>query len=163
MRNVHLSAINASHTIRIGFDAQRTVCTISFYRLCSLVCVCAVCVCVYALSNFLSNSVSFDWLAACCMGFLFVQLFNLFSIIQFECIYIVCKYFSKHPVQKWVCKFFTTCVCVCSFKFFIEFSVLWLAGCMGFLFVQLFNLFLIIQFECIFIVSKYFSKHPVQN
>ena len=46
MRNVHLSAINASHTIRIGFDAQRAVCTISFYRLCSLVCVCAVCVCM---------------------------------------------------------------------------------------------------------------------
>ena len=26
IRNVHLSAINASHTIRIGFDAQQHVC-----------------------------------------------------------------------------------------------------------------------------------------
>ena len=130
MRNVHLSAINASHTIRIGFDAQRAVCTISFYRLCSLVCVCMRFQTFYQIRCPLIGLLHAVW------GFLFVQLFNLFSIIQFECIYFVCKYFSKHPVQNWVCKFLQLlCVCVWAFKFFNHFGVLWLACCKGLLFV----------------------------
>ena len=97
MRNVHLSAINASHTIRIGFDAQRAVCTISFYRLCSLVCVCMRFQTFYQIRCPLIGL-----LHASRMGFLFVQLFNLFSIIQFECIYIVCASTSQNTLFKTV-------------------------------------------------------------
>ena len=94
-------------TIRVGFDAQRAVCTISFYRLCSLVCVCMRFQTFYQIRCPLIGL-----LHASRMGFLFVQLFNLFSIIQFECIYIVCASTSQNTLFKTeFVSFYNFCVC----------------------------------------------------